>query len=116
MQRVGGGISVVGAAHPTQRGPDRRGHHRDGEGLGRVVVALTVELARAGQLKPALVMLGHRLVEQRAFGVTRLVALGLGCSRHEYCANTQYFADFSSAGLRSKNASMMRFAYTTTEN
>jgi hypothetical protein len=28
-----------------------------------VVVALPVELARAGQLKPALVVLGHRLVE-----------------------------------------------------
>jgi hypothetical protein len=53
------------------------------------------------------------LVEQRALGVARVVELGLGCSRHEYCANTQYFADFSSAGLRSKNASMMRFAYTT---
>ena len=85
-------------------------------GFGAVVVALPVELARAGQLKPALVVLGHRLVEQRAFGVARVVELGLGCSRHEYCANTQYFADFSSAGLRSKNASMMRFAYTTKEN
>jgi hypothetical protein len=28
-------------------------------------------------------VLGHRLVEQRAFGVARVVELGLGCSRHE---------------------------------
>jgi uncharacterized NAD-dependent epimerase/dehydratase family protein len=41
-------------------------------GLGAAVVALAVELAGAGQIKPGLVMLGHRLVEQRALG-------GAGC-------------------------------------
>jgi hypothetical protein len=35
-------------------------------------------------------VLGHRLVQQRALGVARVVALGLGCGRHEYCANTQH--------------------------
>jgi hypothetical protein len=79
-------------------------------GLGRVVVALPVELPCAGQIKPGLVVLGHRLVQQRAFGVARVVELGLGfgCSGHRYCANTQYFADFSldlsSAGLHSVGA------------
>ncbi len=53
-------------------------------GLGCVVVALPIELARAGQVKPGLVVLDHRLVEQRALGVARVVELGFGCSRHEY--------------------------------
>lgn len=44
-------------------------------GLGAVVVALPVELARAGQLKPGLVVLSDCLVEQRALGVARVVAL-----------------------------------------
>ena len=35
------------------------------ERLGGVVVALAVELARAGQLKPGLEVLGYRLVQQR---------------------------------------------------
>jgi hypothetical protein len=60
--------------------------------LGAVVVALPVELAFAGQLKPGLVVLGHGLVEQRALWVAPVVELGLGCSQHEYCANTQYSA------------------------
>jgi hypothetical protein len=42
-------------------------------GSGSVVVALTIELTRAGQIKPRLVVFGHRLVQQRAFGVTRVV-------------------------------------------
>jgi hypothetical protein len=46
-------------------------------GLGAVVVALPVKLACAGQLKPGLVMLGHCLVQQRALGVARVLALGL---------------------------------------
>jgi hypothetical protein len=61
-------------------------------GLGAVVVALPLELPCAGLVKPGLVMLGHRLVEQRALGVARVVALGFGWRRHKYCANTQHFA------------------------
>ena len=57
-------------------------------GLGAVVVALAARLARAGQFKPSLVVLGHRLLEQRAFGVTRVVEFGLGGGRHGYCTNT----------------------------
>ena len=38
-------------------------------GLWRVVVALPVKLARAGELKPGLKVLGYRLVQQRALGV-----------------------------------------------
>jgi hypothetical protein len=38
-----------------------------------VVVALVGKLARAGQVKPGLVVLGHRLVEQRALWVTQKV-------------------------------------------
>jgi hypothetical protein len=68
-------------------------------GLG-AVVALAARLARAGQLKPRLVVLGHRLVEQRAFGVTRVVEFGLGGGRHGYCANTQY----SAAVVRARKA------------
>jgi hypothetical protein len=49
-------------------------------GLGGVVVALAVELAGAGQLKPGLEVLGDGLVEQCALGVARVVELGL-CSR-----------------------------------
>ena len=41
-----------------------------------MVVALAVKLARAGQITPGVVVLGHRLVEQRALGVARVVALG----------------------------------------
>jgi hypothetical protein len=50
-------------------------------------------------------VLGHRLVQQRAFGVARVVELGFGfgCRGHRYCVNTQYFAGFSSVGLRNKN-------------
>jgi hypothetical protein len=47
-------------------------------GPGAVVVALPVKLACAGQLKPGLKMLGYGLVEQRAFGVARVVELWLG--------------------------------------
>ncbi len=49
-------------------------------GLGGVVVALAVKLACAGQLKPGLEVFGYGLVEQRAFGVARVVELGL-CTR-----------------------------------
>lgn len=66
-------------------------------GPGAVVVALALKLTLASQLQPALVVLGHGLVEQSAFGVAGVVALGFGGGWHEYCANTQYFADFSSA-------------------
>jgi hypothetical protein len=47
-------------------------------GLGGVVIALSIELARTDQLKPALVVLGYGLVEQRALGMARVVELGLG--------------------------------------
>ena len=49
------------------------------KGLGGVVVALAVELTRAGQLQPGHVMLCHCLVQQRAFGVAWVVELGF-CS------------------------------------
>jgi hypothetical protein len=61
-------------------------------GFGAVVVALTLELARAGQIKPGLVVLGHGLVQQRALGVARVVEFGFRCGRHKYCVNTQYSA------------------------
>ncbi len=61
--------------------------------LGPVVVTLPIELARAGQVKPGFVMLGHRLVQQRALGVARVVALGFGRVWDESCANTQYSAN-----------------------
>ena len=47
-------------------------------GLGGVVVALAIELACAGQLKPALKMLGYGLVEQSALGVAWVVEFGFG--------------------------------------
>jgi len=43
----------------------------------RVVVALAVKLACAGEIKPGLEVLGHRLVQQRTFGVAGVVGLGL---------------------------------------
>ena len=49
------------------------------KGIWRVVVSLAVKLARAGQLKPGLEMLGNGLVQQRAFGVAGVVELGFGC-------------------------------------
>ena len=55
------------------------------------------------------VMLGHCLVAQRAFGVARVVALGLAGGGHECRANTQNSADLSSAGLRSKTAPKGRY-------
>jgi len=45
-------------------------------GLGGVVVALAVELAGTGQLKPGLEVLGYGLVEQSPLGVARVVELG----------------------------------------
>jgi hypothetical protein len=45
-------------------------------GPATVVVAMPVELARTGQLQLGLKVLGHRLVEQRAIAVARVVALG----------------------------------------
>jgi hypothetical protein len=47
-------------------------------GLGGVVVALAVELAGTGQLKPGLELLGNRLVQQSPIGVARVLELGLG--------------------------------------
>jgi hypothetical protein len=44
-----------------------------------VVVALAVELACAGQLKPGLEVVGYGLVQQRAFGVARVVEFGFAC-------------------------------------
>ena len=46
----------------------------------RMVVALAVELASAGQLKPDLEVLDYRAVQQGAFGVAGVVGFG-GCSR-----------------------------------
>jgi len=43
-----------------------------------VVVALAVELTGAGEVMPSLEMLGNGLVQQRTFGVARVVELGLG--------------------------------------
>ena len=56
------------------------------------MVTLPIELACTGQIKPGLVVLGDRLVQQRALGVARVVEFWLGCCLHECCANTQYFA------------------------
>ena len=42
------------------------------------LVALPVKLACAGQLKPGLLVLGHGLVQQGAFGVVRVVEFGFG--------------------------------------
>jgi hypothetical protein len=56
------------------------------------VVALPIEVACIGQIKPGLVVLGDRLVQQRTLRVARVVEFGLGCCLHEYCANTQPFA------------------------
>lgn len=69
-----------------------------------MVVALTVELACAGQLKPGLVMLGHCLLEQCVLEMARILALGNGGGWHEYCVNKQYCANFSSTGLGKKTA------------
>ena len=44
--------------------------------LGGLVVALAVELIRAGQLKPSLEVLGNVLVQQRALRVARVVEFG----------------------------------------
>jgi hypothetical protein len=49
-------------------------------GLGRVVVALAVELTATGQLKPGLEMFGYGFVKQRALRVARVVELWL-CTR-----------------------------------
>ena len=46
--------------------------------LWRVVVALPVELACAGEIEPGLEVFGNRLVQQRTLGVARVVELGLG--------------------------------------
>ena len=47
-------------------------------GFWRVVVALAVELARAGEFMPSLEMFGYGFVEQRTFRVARVVELGFG--------------------------------------
>jgi hypothetical protein len=47
-------------------------------GLWRVVGTLRVELARTGQIKPSLEMLGCCLVAQRALRVARIVESGFG--------------------------------------
>ena len=49
-------------------------------GLGGVVVTLAVELAFTRECMPGLEVLGDGLVQQRTFGVARLVELGL-CTR-----------------------------------
>jgi hypothetical protein len=46
--------------------------------LWRVVVAQAVVLACTGKIQPSLVMLGHRLVQQLALGVARVVEFGFG--------------------------------------
>lgn len=48
-------------------------------GLWRVVVALPVELPRTGEFMPGLKMFSNGLVGQRAFGVARVLELGLAC-------------------------------------
>jgi hypothetical protein len=45
-----------------------------------LVIALAVELAHAGQLKPGLEVFGFGLVEQSPLGVAQVVELGL-CTR-----------------------------------
>ena len=45
-------------------------------GLGRVVVALAVELAGTGERVPGLEVFSNRLIEQRALGVARVVEFG----------------------------------------
>jgi hypothetical protein len=45
-------------------------------GLGAVVVALPIELACTDQLKPALIVLGNGLVEQRALRVAWVLEFG----------------------------------------
>ncbi len=47
-------------------------------GLMGVVVALAVELARAGKFMPGLEVLGDGLVEQSPLGVARVVEFGFG--------------------------------------
>ena len=47
--------------------------------MRRVLVALAVELACAGQRMPSLEVLGYCAVQQRSLGVTRVVELGFGC-------------------------------------
>ena len=51
--------------------------HTDRVG-GRQHVSRQEPLCRAGQLKPGLVVLGHGLVQQCAFGVARVVEFGFG--------------------------------------
>ena len=60
--------------------------------FGGAVIALSVELACTGELKPCFVVLGYRLVQQRALRMARVIEFGLGYGRHKYCVNTQYFA------------------------
>ena len=56
------------------------------------MIALSVELACTGELKPCFVVLGYRLVQQRALRMARVVEFGLRYGRHKYCLNAQYFA------------------------
>ena len=46
-------------------------------------------MACAGQIKPSLVVLGYRLVKQRALRVARVVEFGFGDGWHKYCSNKQ---------------------------
>lgn len=48
------------------------------KGPEAVVLALPVELARPGQFQPGFIVLGDRLVQQRALKVARLAEYGLG--------------------------------------
>ena len=47
-------------------------------GTWRMVIALAVELAATGQVKPGLEMLGHCAVQQGVLGVARVVKPGFG--------------------------------------
>ena len=53
-------------------------------GTWRMVIALAVELAATGQVKPCLEMLGHCAVQQGVLGVTRVVAGAIGGHVVEY--------------------------------
>jgi hypothetical protein len=73
---------------PTDSGSEIQQHEgkygtRLGYQLGCLVLALALKLTLASQRQPALVVLGHGLVEQRAFGVTPVVELGFGVGWHK---------------------------------
>ena len=61
------------------------------KGFWRVVVALPVELACAGEFKPELEVFGYCAVEQRALRVARFVEFGFGPRWHP-CADASALA------------------------